>query len=355
MATVILPTEPCGPDRPLTAVDLVVLIDTSGSMLDEAKEVSDAAAAAVQAAATSCPSDLRVGWLGIEGTWENTQFTESYRTYLHRLGVADADLTAKPGHPEEGGPAMVDLSRHFDWRPGAGRAIFYLSDEGLKLGTPQNKDDVEAANAAIDAARAAQVKIFTYAGTGILPIIASEFARVAQETGGQSFVAPASNLGGFQRVLRDIICATVIPCVEVEPPSFGPCFEIQRETVDPFYPEGIETLTITAYNPYANLLFSGVTVFVSLVTAAGQPPDLLPNGEPAAFIKPSNPICLGDLRPCRLDQPRDLTRFTYEVVMVSQGAPPGTYLVKLDYSFSLELTGASQFEVQIATPGQRYN
>lgn len=352
MATIILPTEPCGPGRVVSAVDLVILIDTSPSMEDEAREVSAAAGQAVQDAATSCPSNLRVAWFGLEGTWPNTQFTESARSYLLRLGVPAAELTAKPGHSEDGGPAMVDLSRHFDWRPDATRAIFYLSDEGLKEGGRPDEADIAAANEAIAAALAAQVKLYTYAGLNAWVDVVTEFARVSRETGGQSFVAPAINLGGFQKVLRDIICATTPQCAELELPSFGPCFEIERAAGDPFCPEGVETLTITAYNPYANLLFTGLTVFISLVTAGGQPPDLLPNGEPAAFIKPGNPICLGNLKPCRLDQPRDLTRFTYEVVLVSQGAPTGNYLIKLDYSFSLELTGASQFEVQIATPGQ---
>lgn len=49
-------------------VDLIIAIDTSGSMQDEAVGLSQAAAGAIETAQSSCPSDLRVVWLGLEGT-----------------------------------------------------------------------------------------------------------------------------------------------------------------------------------------------------------------------------------------------------------------------------------------------
>ena len=48
-------------------VDLVV-VDTSPSMRDEAQALSNAAASAIASAKSSFPSDLRIAWLGIEGT-----------------------------------------------------------------------------------------------------------------------------------------------------------------------------------------------------------------------------------------------------------------------------------------------
>lgn len=41
-------------------VDLVVVIDTSSSMKDEAQALSDAATSAIARAKSSCPTDLRV-------------------------------------------------------------------------------------------------------------------------------------------------------------------------------------------------------------------------------------------------------------------------------------------------------
>jgi hypothetical protein len=57
------------------SVDLVIVIDTSHSMRDQAVSLSRAADAAIQAASARCPSDLRVTWLGLEGTWAGTNFS----------------------------------------------------------------------------------------------------------------------------------------------------------------------------------------------------------------------------------------------------------------------------------------
>ncbi|MEQ8539045.1 MAG: hypothetical protein RIB93_16535 [Coleofasciculus sp. D1-CHI-01] len=74
-------------------VDLVILMDTSPSMKDVANAVSDAVAAAIAAAETNCPADLRVVWLGIEGRWRGTAFKRTLRTYLTKeCGVAEAQL-----------------------------------------------------------------------------------------------------------------------------------------------------------------------------------------------------------------------------------------------------------------------
>lgn len=63
-------------------VDLVIVIDTSGSMKSTAEEISKSIAGAVDEAKSSCPSDLKVDYLGIEGTFENTKFDETVRNYL---------------------------------------------------------------------------------------------------------------------------------------------------------------------------------------------------------------------------------------------------------------------------------
>ena len=66
-------------------VDLVIAIDTSVSVKAEAEGLSQAAETAIANARSHCPSDLRVIWLGIEGTWKNTQFTRTVRDYLTHI------------------------------------------------------------------------------------------------------------------------------------------------------------------------------------------------------------------------------------------------------------------------------
>ncbi len=351
-------------------VDLIVVIDTSGSMADEAKKLSAAADAAIQAAAKSCPSDLRVCWFGIEGTWvtqdPNTRFTQSYRSYLQggmtsKQGdchyslppVPDPDIVGTPNDYEDGAAAIMDQSDHFDWRPGAARAIFYLGDEALEGGNPQAADDVTAANSAIAVAKARGVTVFTYAGTGITPATAAEYARVASETGGQSFTAPVSNLGGFQIVLEHIICASASAgCGPVQVPDIRPCFELHwgDSPKDIIETEDIEVLCITACNPYSNVTFKDLTVVLSVVTDSdGKLVPTLPDGTPSVVIKPANFICFGNLPPCDANKPEAISCLSREIVLISHGAKAGDYLVKIGYCYSTEFTlnGMDEFKIEL--------
>ena len=139
-------------------VDLVIVIDTSPSMKDEAQALSDAAKSAIAKAKSSCPSDLRVAWLGIEGTWKGTNFDQSIRAYLtQNCKVSESKLrgrkrgeVADAGAQEDAARAIEDISDYFDWREGAARAIFYLGDEALEGGGDKTEqEDIKAANLAI--------------------------------------------------------------------------------------------------------------------------------------------------------------------------------------------------------------
>jgi len=204
-------------------VDLVVAIDSSVSMKDEAVALDAAVSAAIEAARAHCPSDLRVVYLGIEGTFRDTRFNQSIRKYLTTTAnAAEAELRGRQrgtvaggGAQEDGARAIEDLSRHFDWRPGAGRALFFLGDESLDGGNQdgkQDQGDIEAANLAIAVAKEAGVRVHTYLGTSsvkdkVRREIEGEYARVARETGGQSFTSQDA-LRGFQALLQDVICGS---------------------------------------------------------------------------------------------------------------------------------------------------
>ncbi|AUX40368.1 hypothetical protein SOCE26_017680 [Sorangium cellulosum] len=215
-------------------VDLVVVIDSSVSMKDEAEALSQAVAAAIEAAKTKCPSDLRVTYLGIEGTFKNTRFETTVRKYLTQTAKADAsslkgrtheNLTAeqkKAFDPtEDGARAIEDIATHFDWRPGAARGVFFLGDEPLEGGLSakgQDQEDIEAADRAIEVATKTGTRVHTYLGTGkfssdariherMSKEIEAEYARVAQETGGKAFTSKDA-LNGFQAVLEKVICGS---------------------------------------------------------------------------------------------------------------------------------------------------
>ena len=200
------------------SVDLVIVIDTSVSMKDEAEGLSNAAEAAIKKASSNCPSDLRVEWFGLEGTWKNTNFQQTLRQYLiNNCGVAETEIRGRKrgelpggGAQEDGARAMEDISTHFNWRDGASRAIFYLSDEALEGGDDTEQEDIEAANRAIETAKSAGAIVHTYFGTSKSKgrdKTAAEFARVARETGGQAFTDKDA-LGGFADILTQIICVS---------------------------------------------------------------------------------------------------------------------------------------------------
>lgn len=233
--------------------DLIVVIDTSGSMGDEAKRLSDVVDAAIQKAETSCSADLRHCWFGIEGTWPGTEFKQSYRDYLLALSpnLKNADFAGtyfvgnnEPAK-EDGAGAVEDLAKFFDWREGASRTIFYLGDEGLKGGDPRNEADRVARDAAIEAARREKVMVFTYFGTPLsadsasLKVNVADYHQLAVATRGAAYTAPADHLGGFEPVLAAIICRKPLKPGEKQfdrenmPPgeSWNPCNSVQLDLI----------------------------------------------------------------------------------------------------------------------------
>lgn len=337
-------------------VDLVIVIDTSGSMSDEATDLSNEAAAAIKAAEKSCPSDLRVTWFGIEGTWANTNFATTYRDHLiNTLGVGAGDIVGTPGDQEDGAAAIMDLSDHFDWRPGAARAVFYLGDEALEGGDPQDVGDVAAADAAIAVAGAANVTVFTYAGTGINAASSMEYARVSTSTGGQAFGAPIANVGGFKKVLETIICAAGDKrCREVELADVAPCFHLRwgDGPNDHLETDDVEVLCITACNPHSNVTFKDLTVVLTAIRKAdGSPVPDLPDGSPSVTITPDRMICFGDIGPCDPKKPDDPSCVSREVVLRTRGAQRGGYTFRIGSCYSVEygLIAIDDFDLELVS------
>ncbi|MEH2247177.1 hypothetical protein [Nostoc sp.] len=203
----------------IPAVDLVIVIDTSPSMKDQAQSLSDAAQEAITKAKSSCPSDLKVIWLGIEGTWKGTNFDQTIRAYLtQKSKVTESKLRGRKrgelksaGAQEDAARAIEDISEYFDWREGAARAIFYLGDEALEGGGDKTEQkDITAANLAIQKAQTAGVTVHTYFGTSKSKHqagIKTEYARIAASTGGQSFTDKDA-ISGFSAVLEKVICGS---------------------------------------------------------------------------------------------------------------------------------------------------
>ncbi|EMD6371370.1 TPA: VWA domain-containing protein [Morganella morganii] len=220
------------------ALDLVIIIDTSGSMSDESADLSREIDAAIEKAAARCPSQLRATFLGIQGTWTGTKFDQSVSDYLTGKGVPESALQARrpfteadgrnhAGNKEDLCRAVIDASKYFDWRPGARRAVFVLGDEGMEGGGGTLTNAAIAKNSeAIDAAQRYGVKVYTYQGTpddrpenpDRFPSIAErdkvtkEYQRLAEQTGGRSYIY-TTGIANFLLVLQEILCDSLTPPV----------------------------------------------------------------------------------------------------------------------------------------------
>jgi hypothetical protein len=231
------PAEEVEGEVPL--VDLVVVIDSSTSMKPDATALSNAVSAAIDAAKTKCPSDLKVSYLGIEGKFSDSLFRTTVREHLTKLGVKDGDMrgrkrgtVASGGAQEDVGRAIEDVVNHNDWRGGAKKAVFVLGDEGIEGGDLVDQADIDAANTAISVANAADTRVHTYMAKGDPKTQAAneaEFARVAGETGGQAYTYKDTLDGGFQAMLEGIICASKAPAEPVE--DCGCCKECMEKRV----------------------------------------------------------------------------------------------------------------------------
>ncbi|RCJ37412.1 hypothetical protein A6770_40200 [Nostoc minutum NIES-26] len=328
-------------------VDLVVVIDTSPSMKDEASDLSNAAAAAIATASSSCPCDLRVIWLGIEGIWKGTNFNRTVRDYLlTECQVSKGDLRARKrgqlpdaGAQEDAARTVEDISTHFDWRPGAARAIFYLGDEALEAGGDRTEDkDIIAVNKAIAKAQQAGVKVHSYLGTTkskFKDTLEQEYARLAKQTGGQAFTEHDS-IGGFTEVLQKVICNSRPVGMKLEIPQPLPCFELKSDR-QPLAAQGSQTLALVASNCYSNVTFRNLTAIVSAVLKTdGTPIPNLDDGTPAVTIKPSPEIAFGDLLPIENNNSEFTGEILKEIVIQTNSSNSADYTLKIEYSYRAE-------------------
>lgn len=211
------------PEPEVPAVDLVIVIDTSTSMKPDATSLSSSVSAAIEAAKTKCPSDLKVTYLGIEGKFSDSLFRTTIREHLTKLGIPESAMrgrkrgtVASGGAQEDGGRAIEDVVTHNDWRANAKRAILFLGDEGMEGGDAVDADDAAAANKAIEVAKAGNVRVHTYlaksgADDKTRKANQAEFARVAAETSGKAFTSDDTIKDGFQSLLEEVICASKQP------------------------------------------------------------------------------------------------------------------------------------------------
>ncbi|MEE8170365.1 MAG: HYR domain-containing protein, partial [Phycisphaerae bacterium] len=192
-------------------VDLVFVMDTSGSMFDEA--------AALCSNMTQVVADLAAdgiivnpAFLGIVETPVGN-FPCLQDSVLSFLGSAvPGDGSCGPlAHFESWGPATAIVAERFNWSPGSIRVIVPLSDEGPCRGLPCNDpgDDRDSVENAVAVAAANNIVVSTITGTGASQCAIDLATRLALGTNGVTFQStdPMIDLAGFILTIVEAACA----------------------------------------------------------------------------------------------------------------------------------------------------
>jgi len=314
-------------------VDLVVLIDTSGSMASKAKNISSVAEKAIKEAQKKCSTDLRVTWLGVDGTWAGTKFTTMHKDYINALSLTPAPVLFSDPHAEEGADSCADIATYFDWRENACRAVLYISDEPLNRGAEQDVNDDLATQNAISICNANTVSVFTHLaeGTGYdtNPNTMANYQDLSNQTGGKSTIGGVGTKNQYIDILKDVLCHACGGCIKIDVPDIKPCISISwgDSDCDCLETDDFEILCISVCNCYSNVAFDNFNIArMEVLDSAGHSVVCLPDGTPSVQVVPMGPVCFGTIPPCKDDEASCVSR---EFVLSTRGAKDGEYRVVL--------------------------
>ena len=363
---------PCGHGKgDESKVDLIILIDSSGSMYRSAEKISDAAKDAIKAAQKSCKVDLRTKWLwvdmrnsGPDAATVNPfpsithNFETSHEVYLRSIGFTgpfpqETPPTVGEGYnPEEGADAIKVLSEKYDWREDACRAIFYISDTNLDS-YGYDADDQTATDKAIASATANEVSIFAHyvePHQGGSPETVTTYTDLTTKTGGKAQIGKSPTKELYVTLLQEAICEACNSCKKFNFPDVEPCIEISwgDSECDGFETDDVEVLCIKVCNCYSNIVFHDFTIgYILVEDAEGKTVALLPDGTPSVAAIPVGPFCFGDIGPCKDGEPTCKTR---QFVVRTRGAIAGDYSIRLGgicYSVSRSFFTEKRFQMKL--------
>lgn len=328
-------------------VELLVLIDSSGSMSTPARVINDIAPRAEALAAERCAAKADVTYLFVDGNDTGDEptrvfpdsssiFSQSHESFLIAGGASPPFYSDGDGQldQEQGGKAISDLCEEHKWKEGYCRAILYVSDERLNSILGTDADSLAAAEQAIAAANANQVSIFTHHIVARGPVIKSHYQKMSDETGGTS-VFSESHMDISEELYVDILSAAICggcgvnKCASIEIPEVHPCVHISWGDSDCDGMEGDdhEELCITVCNCYENVTFSNLQIAsIVVMDASGRMPPNLPDGSPSSQVYPLGPICFGDIGPCVDGEETCVSR---NAVIINRGLPPGEWTIRL--------------------------
>lgn len=109
--------------------------------------------------------------------------------------------------------------------------------------------------------------------------------------------------------------------------------------------DDVENVVLEAVNPYTNVIIKDLTVVSIEIIVDGKPPANLPDGTPSVTVTPSKMIRFGNLS----SHSNCVVPSVQELVLLSRGAKPGSYEIRLHFHFSVELTqlGSQGFNLEL--------
>lgn len=192
-------------------VDVVFIMDTSGSMGDEGNALCTVISGVV--------SDLQNEGIQVNATFLGitaTPYSCLTDTVVSLLG------TSIPGSPpspnlsgsEDWGGATAVVADRFSWTPGSLRVIVPISDEGSYRGDPSTSQDTAAITNAIAIANANNVTCSPISGTGSSDDVITQASNLAAGTGGLNFIStnPDLDLAGAISMLLTDACIAATDC-----------------------------------------------------------------------------------------------------------------------------------------------
>jgi len=200
-------------------LDIVFVIDTSGSMWDDISAIGAVAQSAItNVDCPDCDVFVRAGFMGITGI--RGIFDERVSTMVTSAGGVPVS-----DYSEDNGPAVTDLVNWYNWNDDSTvaqdyyKAVVTIGDEGTEQGYPVTQADYDAALVANQAAISNNVFLFSwvtddpYSGVVDLFDIMATGGTAAAAWGGLVFgdtggalINDAAGTGNVETLIEQIIC-----------------------------------------------------------------------------------------------------------------------------------------------------
>ena len=197
-------------------LDIIFLIDVSGSMYDDINAIGSVAQTAIENLnCPDCDVYVRATFAGINGTYGsvfNQAFTGPSINHVEDNGGAALDAINSASGSWWVNDAAVDQDYY--------RAVVTIGDEGTDNGQPVNQYDWDIAYDANQAAIASSVSLFSWVTNDPYSGVVDLFGTMALGgTGGGytfgyangGFVNDSAGTGDVAATLEQIICSSVVP------------------------------------------------------------------------------------------------------------------------------------------------